>query len=276
MISYPNCKINIGLQVVRRRSDGYHDLQSVFYPVPLCDELEITPADVFSFSASGIVVDGDAEDNIVVKAFRLMQRETDGRIGNVAIRLHKNIPFGAGLGGGSSDAAFALRMLNDIFGLGMDGGLLRSLAARLGADCSFFIDNQPAYVTGIGDRLEPLGFNPLKGYTLVLVKPDEAVSTAEAYRGVVPRETLGLLCPEVSLLLKQPVGKWRDAVVNDFESSVFKSHPLLSKLKERLYSAGALYASMSGSGSTIYGIFENGFNVNIERKFDCNVYSFNL
>ena len=255
MITYPNCKINIGLQVVRKREGGYHDLQSVFYPVPLCDELEIVPAGEFSFTAGGIVVGGDAEDNIVVKAFRLMQRETAGRVGNVAIRLHKNIPFGAGLGGGSSDAAFTLCMLNDLFGLGMDSARLRSMAARLGADCPFFIDNEAAYVTGIGDRLEPLGFDPLKGYTLMLVKPDEAVSTAEAYRGVRPREAMGQPCPDVSQLLTQPVERWKESVLNDFESSVFISHPSLARLKAELYAAGALYASMSGSGSTVYGIF---------------------
>lgn len=276
MKTYPNCKINLGLHVVRRREDGYHDLQTVFCPVPLCDELEITPAEEFSFEQSGISIDGDAEQNLVVKAYRLMQRETGGLVGSAAIRLHKRIPFGAGLGGGSSDAAFALRMINDLFELGMTDERLCRLAARLGADCPFFICNKAAYATGIGDKLEPMDHDPLKGHTLVLVKPDEAVSTAEAYRGVTPRETLALPCPDLPTLLKQPAESWKGAVENDFEPSVFRSHPRLAKVKEKLYGAGALYASMSGSGSAIYGIFESGFEPELDLNDNCNTYTFNL
>ena len=277
MITNPNCKINLGLQVVRRRDDGYHDLQTVFVPVPLCDKLEIIPSERFSFAQTGIDICCNPEDNIVVKAFRLMQRECGSRLSNVEINLHKNIPFGAGLGGGSSDAAFALRMLNDIFDLGFDSGRLCLLASKLGADCAFFIDNVPAYATGIGDKLTPLGFNPLEGYKLVLVKPGESVSTAEAYRGVTPREKQNKPCPDLSLLLAQPVGSWKDTVANDFESSVFKSHPQLSTLKTDLYTAGALYASMSGSGSTFYGLFEKNANVNIVHNNNIeNIYTFNL
>ena len=276
MITHPNCKINLGLQVVRRREDGYHDLQTVFVPVPLCDELEIVPSERFSFSQSGINIDCNPEDNIVVKAFRLMQRECNNRLPDVEIRLHKHIPFGAGLGGGSSDAAFTLRMLNDIFDIGMDKGRLRYLAAKLGADCAFFIDNVAVYATGIGDNLAPLGFNPLEGYKLVLVKPDEAVSTAEAYRGVTKREASGMPCPDIPPLLAKPVETWRDTIVNDFETNVFKNHPRLKELKDTLYRAGALYAAMSGSGSTIYGIFNRDSNINIDLDRNYNTYTFNL
>ena len=274
MISYPNCKINLGLHVVRRRDDGYHDLQTVFYPVPLCDELVIVPAEKFSFSQTGIAVDCNAEDNIVVKAFRLMKLENGNRLPDVEIRLDKRIPFGAGLGGGSSDAAFTLRMLNDLFNLGMDNSRLRSLASRLGADCPFFIDNEPSYATGIGDILSPLGFNPLKNHRLVVVKPDESVSTAEAYRGISPRESTGLTCPDLLSLLREPVECWRNTIVNDFETTVFKGHPLLSRIKEKLYEEGALYAAMSGSGSAVYGIFEP--NAVTDLKFGSTYYSFDI
>ena len=264
MKSRPNCKINIGLNVMRKRQDGYHDLETIFMPVPLCDELEIETADSFSFCQEGNDLGCDTEDNIVVKAYRLMRRELGDRVGEVAIRLKKNIPHGAGLGGGSSDAAFTLMMLNQLFSLGLDQDQLRQLASQLGADCPFFIYNEPCFATGIGEILTPLGFNPLQGLHLVLVKPDETVSTAEAYRGVVPRNlwestsTSGL-----RTAIQAPVEQWRQLVVNDFEESVFKSHPLLLTIKQRLYESGAIYAAMSGSGSTIYGIFNHAVD-NIE------------
>ena len=255
MITHPNCKINLGLHVVRRREDGYHDLETLFVPIPLCDELEITPADTFSFRQHGMAVDCDMEDNIVVRAYRMMQRRFGERIGAVAMRLDKRIPFGAGLGGGSSDAAFTLKMIDQLFNLGMSTAELQEMAAMLGADCPFFIENQPAYATGIGDHLEPIGFNPIDGYHFLLVKPDENVSTSEAYRGITPREKTGEPCPDLIEILHGTPETWRNRVANDFEESVFKGHPLLAKLKADMYAAGALYASMSGSGSSIYGIF---------------------
>ena len=262
MTSHPNCKINLGLHVVRRRADGYHDLETVFVPVPLCDELEITPSASFDFRQEGIAIAGGAEDNIVVKAYRLMQHEYGERVGAVAIRLRKEIPFGAGLGGGSSDAALALRMIDSLFGLQLGAERLKALAARLGADCAFFIDNVPAYATGIGDRLSPLGFNPLEGHTLLLVKPDEAVGTAEAYRGIVPRERRGDTAPvDLIQAVRRPVSEWRKAIVNDFEETVFQSHPRLAELKAALYAEGATYAAMSGSGSTLYAL--------VPDKADC-------
>lgn len=255
MLSFPNCKINLGLHVVRRRDDGYHDLETLFLPVALRDRLEIEPAQQFSFAQEGIAIGGGAEQNIVVRAYRLMQNEFSDAIGPVAIRLTKNIPFGAGLGGGSSDAAFALTMLNELFAIGLDGPQLRHLAARLGADCAFFVDNVPAYATGIGDQLTPLGLNPIEGYALLLVKPDEAVSTAEAYRGITPRNKRATPPPtDLRQAVGRPIAEWRELIVNDFEESVFPQHPLLAEIKRQLYAAGALYAAMSGSGSTVYGI----------------------
>lgn len=277
MIASPNCKINIGLHIVRRRNDGYHDLETVFVPVPLRDELTIEPAGHFNFSQTGIIINCNPESNIIVKALRLMQHECDNRLPDVDIHLHKSIPFGAGLGGGSSDAAFTLRMLNDLFDLGLSNDRLRSMAAKLGADCAFFIDNQPAFATGIGDKLTPLGFNPLKGYKLLMVKPDETVSTAEAYGGIMPREHRNDIKPcNLTETVKRPIPEWKEYIVNDFEETVFAKHPRLSEIKNTLYANGALYAAMSGSGATVYGIFENNFNVNINFDNNYNVYNFNL
>ncbi|MBP5547996.1 MAG: 4-(cytidine 5'-diphospho)-2-C-methyl-D-erythritol kinase [Bacteroidales bacterium] len=277
MLTRPNCKINLGLHVMRRREDGYHDLETVFLPVPLCDELEINPAENFSFSQTGIAIGCNAEDNIVVKAFRLLKHECASRLPDVEIHLHKHIPFGAGLGGGSSDAAFTLRMLNEIYDLGFNANQLCSLAAKLGADCAFFIDNEPAYATGIGDKLTPLGFNPLKGYKLLMVKPDEAVSTAEAYGGILPRERRSDLLPcDLTKAVKRPITEWKSLIINDFEETVFRKHPRLEEIKEILYANNALYAAMSGSGATIYGIFDNNQDTNINFNANCNVYTFNL
>lgn len=277
MIEYPNCKINLGLSVVRQREDGYHDLETVFVPVPLCDELEIVPAENFSFRQTGINIDCYPEDNVVVKAFRMMQRECGSRLPDVEIVLRKRIPFGAGLGGGSSDAAFTLKMLNKMFDLELDNGSLRNLATKLGADCAFFIDNEVAFATGIGDQLTPLGFNPLKGYKLVLVKPDEGVSTAEAYRGIVPRERRSnVVCCDLRNAVKKPISDWKDMIINDFEETVFASHPRLSNIKQRLYNCGALYAAMSGSGATVFGVFEQDTVVNDRFDGDCNIFEFNI
>lgn len=280
MKAYPNCKINIGLNVVRRRDDGYHDLESVFVPVPLCDELEINASESFSLVQDGIDVGCYPEDNIVVQAFRLMKRECGPRLPDVAIRLTKHIPFGAGLGGGSSDAAFTLRMLNELFALGLDNCRLRELAAKLGADCPFFVDNQPAYITGIGDKIEPLGFNPLQGYTLLMVKPDVAVSTAEAYGGITPRNCrndISLDAEPLTATLRLPPDQWQGVVVNDFEPSVLGNHPQLARIKKDIYAAGALYAAMSGSGSTIFGIFHKDADIDRTsfRQYN-NLFIFNI
>ena len=256
MIRHPNCKINLGLHVVRRRDDGFHDLETIFLPAPLHDTLEIVKSDSFSFSQDGIAIGGDIEDNLVVRAFRLIQHETG--IGDVAIKLTKHIPFGAGLGGGSSDAAFTLRMLDELFGLYLGRERLISLSARLGADCAFFIDNQAAYATGVGDELTPLGFNPIEGFELRIEKPEgESVSTAEAYRGVTPRDRRCNLTPVLlTEAVRENPSRWKELIVNDFEESVFPVHPRIAQLKRRFYDEGAVYASMTGSGAAVFALFK--------------------
>lgn len=243
MILYPNCKINLGLRVIRKREDGYHDLETIFVPVyGLHDELEVTLADAFSFTQEGIAVNCPVEDNLIVKCYRLMAARYP-QIGPVAVRFRKTIPFGAGLGGGSSDAAHMAIALNELFGLGFSKEQLAAEVRPLGADCPFFIYNVPCYAEGIGDRLTPIDL-PLQGKRIVLIKPDEGVSTREAYSGIV-------LHPEAA-------GETREGVyVNDFEQTVFPMHPTIAHIKRRLLDAGAFYASMSGSGSTVYGLFED-------------------
>ena len=252
MILYPNAKINLGLNVVGRRPDGYHDIETVFYPIGLCDVLSIKPSATctdYSFSTGGIPVGGDAEDNLVVKAYRLLQREC--ALPPVDISLEKRIPFGAGLGGGSADAAFMLRLLRDVAKLPIENARLEQLASELGADCAFFIRDVPAFATGIGDQLEPVALD-LSDYYLCLVKPEVAVSTAEAYAEAKPCKSTKSLKELVQL----PVREWKNAVVNDFEASVFPKYPEIAEVKERMYAAGAVYAAMSGSGSSVFGIFE--------------------
>ncbi len=278
MIDFPNCKINLGLRVLRRREDGYHDLESIFLPVPLCDELEINKSNSFGFELQGITLDGDPVDNLVVKAYRLLQSECGGEITPVNIRLKKNIPYGAGLGGGSSDAAFTLKMLDRLFSLQLSDDQMRNYAARLGADCAFFVDNQPALAMGIGDNLTPLGFNPLSGHALFLVKPEESVSTAEAYRGVSLTKYCG--CDDLvqlSTLVREPITEWKRTIENDFEPHVFEKHPILNQIKCELYNSGALYASMSGSGSTVYGVFsQNTDSKKLKKQFSLfgNIFFF--
>jgi len=253
MLLYPNAKINLGLNVVEKRSDGYHDIETVFYPIGLCDVLEIEPSETctdYSFSSSGIAIDGDPEDNLIVKAYHLLR--SGYQFPAVDISLVKQIPFGAGLGGGSSNAAFMLKALNQLFELKITPGRLEKLAAKLGADCPVFIKNKPVYATGIGNVFSPLKLS-LKGYFLLLVKPDIHVSTPEAYSLVVPEK------PQISLLdlIQQPIIDWKSAIKNDFEKSVFVKYPAVEKIKNNLYEMGAMYASMSGSGSSVYGIFES-------------------
>ena len=255
MKSHPNCKINLGLHVVRKRTDGYHDLETIFLPVhDLCDELEITLAEGSAtvVRQEGIVLDNAPDDNLCMKAYRLLQEEFG--IPPVEILLRKNIPFGAGLGGGSSDAAFTLKMLNDMFSLGLSVDDLVQRAARLGADCAFFIQNRPAYATGIGDQLEPLDID-LSSYRIVIdIPPYEHVSTREAYAGL---HLQGGNRPDLRQAVRQPITQWRDIIVNDFEASVFPAHPAIAALKEDMYRRGALYACMTGSGAAVFGLFPN-------------------
>ena len=260
MITYPNCKINLGLHVVGRRPDGYHDLETIFLPVTdLCDELEIHPSTGSkqpTIMQEGITLDNAPDDNLCIKAWRLLHDEFG--IPAVSIRLKKGIPFGAGLGGGSSDAAFTLKMLNAMFSLGLDAAGLEHRAARLGADCAFFIQNRPAYATGIGDQLEPLSqFSILNSqFSIQIEVPEgEHVSTKEAYQGL-NRDLFGRPRPDLRETVRRPIEEWRNLIVNDFEASVFPAHPAIAALKEDMYARGAIYASMTGSGAAVFGIFD--------------------
>ncbi|MBO7231186.1 MAG: 4-(cytidine 5'-diphospho)-2-C-methyl-D-erythritol kinase [Bacteroidaceae bacterium] len=260
MITFPNAKINLGLDVVEKRPDGYHNLETVFYPIPLHDILEITKCDdEFSFTMHNAVFEGGDNDNLVVKAYNLLAEEY--KIPKVRISLYKNIPTGAGMGGGSADAAFALKMLNEIAELNLCDEKLEEYAARLGADCAFFIKNKPSYATGIGNILTPITCD-LTGYYMVVVKPDVHVSTKEAYAYVNPQY------PENALaeIIKRPVEEWNGLMKNDFEKSVFAKFPSIKDVKEYLYDLGAVYASMSGSGSAFFGIFKNECNIEDIKK----------
>lgn len=256
MIVYPNAKINIGLNVVEKRPDGYHNLETVFYPIGLQDILEIQELETdvpdcgYRLKLTGSLLDGSPEENLVVRAFKLLKREYD--LPPVSIGLYKHIPTGAGLGGGSADAAFTLKTLNDRFKLGLTTQQMEEYCAQLGADCPFFIQNKPVFATGIGNVFHPIELN-LKYKQLVLVKPDVFVSTKDAYAKVNVRN------PEKQLpeLLSQPIETWKDTVVNDFEASVFSKYPEIAAIKDKLYDMGAVYASMSGSGSSVFGIFED-------------------
>ena len=250
MLLYPNCKINIGLRVVRKREDGYHDLETIFYPVyGLHDELEVERVDDFEFIQEGLAVDCPAEDNLIIKCY-LRMREKHPQICGIRIRFRKNIPFGAGLGGGSSDAAHMAIALNEIFALGLSKEQLAEEVRELGADCPFFIYNTPCYAEGIGDKLSPIPLD-LSGLRLVMIKPDCGVSTKEAYAGIKPKG-----CSELANMAQDRSNLFHVAY-NDFEDTVFVVHPEIGEIKQRLLDAGAVYAAMSGSGSTVFGLFEN-------------------
>jgi 4-diphosphocytidyl-2-C-methyl-D-erythritol kinase len=251
MITYPNFKINIGLNIVAKRADGFHDLQTVFYPVDtLKDELEINRTGE-GVRLSVFHVDNlcATEDNLCVKAFRLLQKHFD--IDGVEIKLTKNIPFGAGLGGGSADAAFALKMYNELFQLQLSTNELQNLAAQLGSDTAFFIENRPVYATGRGEIMTSINLD-LSDYKIEVIKPDFSISTKEAYAGVHPQQ------PEIDLneLIQKPISEWKYCIHNDFEDTLFVKYPRLQEIKDDFYARGAVYASLSGSGSAVYGIFK--------------------
>lgn len=266
MIKYPIAKINLGLNVVGKRPDGYHDLETVFYPVHIEDALELQPMDdgfpssVFcDLKITNMKIDGDEQQNLVVKAYNRL-RNVYPQIGRVHAHLFKNIPLQAGMGGGSSDASYMIMALNDMYRLGMGEKDMIDHAAMLGADCPFFIVGRPSYAEGIGERLDPIGLS-LKGYWLCVVRPDIPVSTREAFSLVKPNPTKKK-CREVVV---QPIETWRNELTNDFERSVFALHPEIGAIKEKLYGLGAIYAAMSGSGSSVFGIFDH--NVNLEPHF---------
>jgi 4-diphosphocytidyl-2-C-methyl-D-erythritol kinase len=270
MVTFPNAKINLGLEVLRKRSDGYHDIASVFYPIPLCDALEIVPAQSKTrWHFSGKVIPGNTSDNLLVKALERLREETS--VFPMDVFLHKAIPMGAGLGGGSADAAFFLRMVNALNGNKLSTEKLMELAARLGSDCPFFVKPRPAYAEGRGERLSPLP-EVLSGKKLMLVCPDLHVSTARAYQMIEPRET-GISPKEI---LRLPVTDWRNRLVNRFEEAVFSLHPELKWLKKEIYELGAVYASMTGSGSAFYGIFEDELPEETPSTVAGEVYRLNL
>jgi 4-diphosphocytidyl-2-C-methyl-D-erythritol kinase len=253
MLCFPNCKINLGLYVTRRRTDGYHDLETIFYPVPLTDVLEIVPAAQTSLHITGTDPGGKAQDNLVWKAWQLIRTDFPALAGNYEIHLHKNIPMGAGMGGGSADGAFMLRLLNDYCRLGLTEEQLIQYALQLGSDCPFFIQNTPQAATGRGEVMTPVPTS-LRGYSLQLICPELHIATRDAFAGITPRPS-GVQAAE--LAVQQPE-QWRHTLRNDFESTVFAKHPQLAAIKAQLYSQGALYAAMSGTGSTVFGIFPQG------------------
>lgn len=291
MVIFPNCKINIGLRILRKRADGFHDLETIFYPLPVKDVLEVvekrntanelrdgfintgkrslptTPYVTFTtsdgtieFNQSGLAVDGNTENNLCIKACQLLKKDFPG-LPPVQIHLHKNIPIGAGLGGGSADSAFTLKLINEKFHLNITDEQLRKYAAQIGSDCPFFIFNTPCLATGRGECLDPVQLD-LSRFSFVLVSPAIHINTAWAFSAITPS------VPQVSLIetYKQPVELWKDQLINDFENPVFKQYPQIKKIKEELYDHGALYASLTGSGSTVYGLFP-------KKEFPENIWS---
>ncbi len=255
MITFPIAKINLGLNVVERRADGYHNLETVFYPVPLTDALEISVMDErfpspypCDLKVSNINIEGDEQKNLVVKAYnRLAEKYA---LPPLHIHLHKGIPTQAGMGGGSSDGAYMLRLLNEAFGLGLSDDELMAHALTLGADCPFFILSRPCYAEGVGEKLQPIDLD-LSGWHIAIVRPDIPVPTKEAFSLITPQRP-AVNCKDIVM---QPVETWRDVLTNDFEKSVFALHPEIGVIKDKLYDMGAVYASMSGSGSSVFGLF---------------------
>ncbi len=257
MINFPIAKINLGLNVVSKREDGYHNLETVFYPVPIKDALEVFPmedgfpSDVrCDLKVTNLFIDGDEQKNLVVKAYNMIAQ--DYELPRVHVHLYKHIPTQAGMGGGSSDCAYMIRLLNEMFSLGMSDEKMIGYAARLGADCAFFIKAQPAYAEGIGEKLQPISID-LSGYKMLVVRPNIPVSTKEAFSLITPQ------VPKKNCLdiVRQPIETWKDELVNDFERSVFAIHPEIGRLKEMMYEQGAIYAAMSGSGSSVFGLFSD-------------------
>jgi 4-diphosphocytidyl-2-C-methyl-D-erythritol kinase len=250
MVVFPNAKINIGLNVTEKRNDGFHNLESIFYPVfDLYDVLEIIESDELSFASTGIKIPGDFDSNLCIKAFQLIKKDFD--IPLVKIHLHKVIPIGAGLGGGSADAAFMLKALNDLFSLNLSIDQLINYAQQLGSDCAFFIANNAAYAFDKGDELEEIALD-LSDYSIKIEYPDIHISTAEAYGGITPKQT------EINLkeLIQKPITDWQNNIKNDFEDSIFPNHSSIKDLKEKMIKDGALFASMTGSGSAVFGLFK--------------------
>ncbi len=266
MIVFPNCKINLGLQILNKREDGFHNLETVFYPIQLRDALEvIRSADdkaeaSINFKSTGLIIEGDYHNNLCIKAYELLKKDFP-TLPSIQMHLHKTIPMGAGLGGGSSDGAFALKLLNEKFQLGLSSQQLINYALQLGSDCPFFIINKPAFATGRGEVLEEVNLD-LSAYHFAIINPGIHVNTSWAfaqlsltnYSGRFERPDSQL--PELKTIIHQPISTWKNQLINDFEEPVCKVHPEIASIKQQLYDAGALYASMTGSGSTVFGIFK--------------------
>ena len=248
MISFPNCKINLGLNILAKREDGFHDLETIFFPVSFTDILEIIPAKAFSFQTSGLEC---TSDNLCIRAYELLKQDFP-LLPAVAMHLHKAIPLGSGLGGGSADAAFTLKLLNDKFLLSLSDDQFLQYAARLGSDCPFFIYNKPCLATGRGEKLNPVDL-PLKGCKLVLINPGITVSTSWAFSQIIPSSPAS----HIENIIKMPIENWKEYLFNDFEGPVFSKYPEIGEIKAFLYDSGAAYASLSGSGSTVFGIFKS-------------------
>jgi 4-diphosphocytidyl-2-C-methyl-D-erythritol kinase len=260
MIIFPNCKINLGLSIVEKRPDLYHNIETVFYPIPLFDVLEVIPSKngETTFTSSGIIIQGDQNQNLCLKAYHLLA--DDYELTPVNIHLQKNIPIGAGLGGGSSDAAHTLVLLNDLFGLNLTSSQLINYASNIGADCPFFILNKPSFAYGIGNWFKDIDVT-LNDYFIVIIKPSVHISTAKAYAGIIPSQKT----EAVDNIIQQPIDCWNLVLKNDFETSVFKRHPKIENIKKILYKQGAVYASMSGSGSSVFGLFKN--EIRLKNEF---------
>ncbi|MDP1843690.1 MAG: 4-(cytidine 5'-diphospho)-2-C-methyl-D-erythritol kinase [Sediminibacterium sp.] len=276
MVVFPNCKINLGLHITGKRTDGYHELETVFYPIQLCDSLELISANTtidqnqkdinpIEFSASGLTIPGDATNNLCVKAYQILKADFP-QLPSVKIHLHKVIPMGAGLGGGSADGAFALQLLNEKYQLNISEDQLIDYAAQLGSDCAFFILNKPSYALGRGEKLMPLAVD-LSAYQFVLVHPGIHINTKWAFEQITPS------IPSVSLkeVLHQPIESWKNNLYNDFEAPILAAYPEMNLIKNALYEDGAIYASMSGSGSSFFGIYPKQHKIEIKKQFQFRI-----
>ena len=271
MICFPTCKINLGLRITQKRADGFHALETVFFPISIKDALEIiiepeTSAAPITFTSSGLVINGDPTDNLCFKAYGLLKKDYP-TIPNIKMHLHKTIPMGAGLGGGSSDGAFTLVALNQLFNLQIPEQALLDYALQLGSDCPFFIINTPAFATGRGENLKPINLN-LDGYNIVIVNPGIAISTKLAFSLITPK------VPDTNMeaIICEPVTSWKEKLINDFEQPIFNSFPELANIKETLYQKGAVYASMTGTGSTVFGIFPTSIMHTLSFNFPSHYF----
>ncbi|MFN9711334.1 MAG: 4-(cytidine 5'-diphospho)-2-C-methyl-D-erythritol kinase [Bacteroidota bacterium] len=284
MLSFPHCKINLGLRILHKRSDGYHELQTIFYPIKgLSDALEIIrnpdhdAKEDIVFTSTGLTIAGTPEQNLCIKAYRLLKKDFP-ELPKIKMHLHKVIPMGAGLGGGSSDGAAALMLMNEKFQLGLSQDKLLSYALQLGSDCPFFIFNKPCYATGRGEQLSPLEFS-LEAYKIVIAHPGIHVSTATAFKELNRNENYTSEGEDITEIIQKPISTWKSALINDFQLPVIKAYPEIGKIINKLYEQGAIYASLSGSGSAVYGIFEKdakpeeavvGCGLSVVSYYNCN------